>query len=1497
MRKPKTFLSAVFAFVLVMQTAAAGLVLPAGTVSAEEAPYSLGTVIDQWEKDIAPGVEQETVTLASNRGRQEAFVMNVDLDEDELGIDVGLPNGKDLGMQPVRQQAAAVSKPGQVVIGAFNGDFYNTSTGIPNGTVIHDGRILKSGYKESFGVKKDGTPIFGIPGVQFKLHDDGATHHIAQLNGARGTNHLALYAAPLKSTGTNTSGTEAVLSVVSGDVHKPGKMKAVVEELIDGKGNQAIENGNLILSGHGTGREIVKSLKPGQEVEIETQISPQWLDAEEGLSGNYKLIQKGQKVNLPSDNFTTAVAPRTAVGMNAEGEIFFVVIDGRAPGYSEGITVFELRDMMAELGAVEALNLDGGGSSTFAARQPGEEGLSIVNRPSDGFERSVANSFLITTSAEPGALSQLAMQPDRLLMLKGSREDLDAKGMDAGYFPKPLNGEPDWSVSDSSLGTVDEEGLFTAGNTPGKGTVRAGKDGASGTAAITVTDKLTEIKLPQDALTLKKGDEINLAPKALLDGKNVDADPSLFEWKIEGGVGSIDQNGQFKASSKTASGKITVSHGGISDSMTIQVGKLPIILEDFEKNFSNWTFSGARYNSISIKQTTYPEPARFGSHALQLNYDFTGTTGTSGAYAHPKQPIQVEDYPESIGMWVYGDGNNHWLRAQMRDANNSPFALDFASKMNWTGWKYVEAKIPAGKALPLKMDLPVRLMETSDANKDAGTIYVDNIRAVYGDTNDDLVNPVIDTAQPADGTKTEDAQPVISAIAKDEDTGINPERIAMKVDGKAVQPAYDSKTGTISYQPEAPMLDGFHKAELNVQDNFGNEADKSWTFETEAGQAGFKADPPKSAYIGSAFPVKLEVKKAEQLDTLKVKMKTSLQADENKVKLSESITSDMVLKNKISEDGTIELELKGLNKLDGDLVIGSLPLSIPVTAKGKASVEFLSGSLKKAGTSEETMLFLPNIEKDVKAHFTVEADRASVGFPSKLTVKDENGNAVEGAEVSVLSPDYKLAKVKTKMAQIRKDPRVESELTAPVSKKVQLLVLKEENGWIQVKTGDIEGWIEASDTEISDWTLGETNEDGTLKTSLLTLIPGKAVIQASKEDRYSFTKDISVLNHLGTSKPERLNVTFNGKTGSRNVTWTTSPLIKDSVVQIAKKEDYEKDGFSGRRFLGKNAKSAPLSMDAGELQVHTAEIMGLVPGQTYMYRVGDGTPEGWSEPAEIFAKDMVKSPFTFLLMGDTQAPPNQTESGFGIYTELFKKAKTEHPDAAFMMHVGDMIDDGNLYSHWNAFFESMKDPMLAPSTAIMPTVGNHENIGSGVQTFKSLFNMPGNGPDGFEGTVYSYDYGDAHFAVLNTETDTAGLQKQAEWLIKDMAKSKKKWKIVTYHRSPYYSNPQGGAEAVKSVFPKAFDEAGIDLAISGHDHAYVRTHKLKEGKQAQEGTTYLIAGSTGGKFYDAVPQDYMDVYFEEKTQIYSSVTVSEEGIKIVAKARDGRVIDEHLIKK
>ena len=84
-------------------------------------------------------------------------------------------------------------------------------------------------------------------------------------------------------------------------------------------------------------------------------------------------------------------------------------------------------------------------------------------------------------------------------------------------------------------------------------------------------------------------------------------------------------------------------------------------------------------------------------------------------------------------MWVKGDGKGNWLRSQVVDASGKTVQLDFDKNVTWTDWRFVTAEVPAGLSYPLKMDLPVRYMQTENAKKANGEIIIDDIQAIYKD--------------------------------------------------------------------------------------------------------------------------------------------------------------------------------------------------------------------------------------------------------------------------------------------------------------------------------------------------------------------------------------------------------------------------------------------------------------------------------------------------------------------------------------------------------------------------------------------------------------------------------------------------------------------------------------------------------------------------------------------------------------------------------------------
>jgi len=142
------------------------------------------------------------------------------------------------------------------------------------------------------------------------------------------------------------------------------------------------------LVGRGTGASKLRTLTRGTSVRIHRHLQPQ---PQVAISGNRFLVLDGL-IKAVDDR---VLAPRTAVGVESDtGAVLLLVIDGRSTT-SRGYTMVELANLMVDLGADEALNLDGGGSSTMVAKNQRDQ-VSVLNHPSDGFERRVANAIQIT---------------------------------------------------------------------------------------------------------------------------------------------------------------------------------------------------------------------------------------------------------------------------------------------------------------------------------------------------------------------------------------------------------------------------------------------------------------------------------------------------------------------------------------------------------------------------------------------------------------------------------------------------------------------------------------------------------------------------------------------------------------------------------------------------------------------------------------------------------------------------------------------------------------------------------------------------------------------------------------------------------------------------------------------------------------------------------------------------------------------------------------------
>ena len=156
-------------------------------------------------------------------------------------------------------------------------------------------------------------------------------------------------------------------------------------------------------------------------------------------------------------------ASRTAIGIKADGSVVMMVLDGRQEPFSAGGSMVEIAQIMLEAGCVHAINLDGGGSTTFASKPEGSDNVVVVNRPSDGYQRSVATSLVaVSTAKSSKEFDHANITSDYDYLTVGTQLQMTANGVSNTGNAAPLPEDATWAVSDATVGAITEDGLFTA---------------------------------------------------------------------------------------------------------------------------------------------------------------------------------------------------------------------------------------------------------------------------------------------------------------------------------------------------------------------------------------------------------------------------------------------------------------------------------------------------------------------------------------------------------------------------------------------------------------------------------------------------------------------------------------------------------------------------------------------------------------------------------------------------------------------------------------------------------------------------------------------------------------------------------------------------------------------------------------------------------------------------------------------------------------------------
>jgi hypothetical protein len=369
-------------------------------------------------------------------------------------------------------------------VAGINADYF-PFTGDPLGAMVVNGELMSIPYTgRSVASWGPNFSAFSVMSFSGKASAGSKSVVLSGIN-QEADGNMAVLNTPASGRATSKQPAVHLVLLMNDKLPASGVVKATIDEILTETTSVVVPEGKAVLTLGGTSSSSFLTLPRGTAIEIRTQLTG--FDAEKAtcaVGGGPMLLRNNQIVaKTGSEGFKTDIVdgrhPRSAIGRTAEGDIWLVAVEGRQGKVSRGMTLTELAQTMLRLGCVDAMNLDGGGSTTLAVN-----GIA-VNRPSDGAQRPVSNALLLfgesrfqVTTDPPDAPSMVVVgRPRFALGLFSSYQVVDSNGETVP------NAEVIWSASGAAW--VDQGG-YLRGIEAGEATLRAAVRGRILEVKVTV---------------------------------------------------------------------------------------------------------------------------------------------------------------------------------------------------------------------------------------------------------------------------------------------------------------------------------------------------------------------------------------------------------------------------------------------------------------------------------------------------------------------------------------------------------------------------------------------------------------------------------------------------------------------------------------------------------------------------------------------------------------------------------------------------------------------------------------------------------------------------------------------------------------------------------------------------------------------------------------------------------------------------------------------------
>ncbi|MBO5452539.1 MAG: phosphodiester glycosidase family protein [Clostridia bacterium] len=625
---------------------------------------------EKTETVITKGVTLTNLKQFTAEGWQNINIVKADLSEKYISADVIIPSEGIDSLETVKSMASTHNS-----VAAINGDFFSWSgstgkKGSSIGTLIKNGILLSGAYEientcATLAITDTNQVLIDFVTTDITVTaPNGESAKIKQLNKYDSLAEICIYTSDFKEI------TEGSMNNILEMVIKNGR---VIEMRREKEGVKVPENGYVIRHLPEFDPFLTDNFKVGDNIEIDIKTSLDLNKIKSAVGGGTKLVENGKPAKITHN--ISGVNPRTVAGTDKSGNVLYLItIDGRQ-NKAVGMTLEQTAEFLIEYGVYNAINFDGGGSTTMVAKTAGIQ--SVINLPSQSSLRPVANGLGIFSTAPKGTFASFDIETDSSVMLKNTSKEFDT-GLCYDNYHNVIDTDTKnvtWSV-DKNYGYF-KDNIFYATNSGDNIEITAKIGNVTSRTHITVYDEPVRLTIHPS--------HFNKEEILTSDFSVTGYDKNGYSAKIDNRDVIISSESKGEIGSK----KVTVSkaYGFVSYSASTT--------ENFEK--TGFSHSVYPLSSVSGEAVLSEYLSRSGEKSAMLSYDFTSPDNVTKASYLILDVPKVIDSKSKTGVWVYSPGpSGHMIKAQLRNDDNELLTAVLCESIDFTGWKYLTAKLPKG---------------------------------------------------------------------------------------------------------------------------------------------------------------------------------------------------------------------------------------------------------------------------------------------------------------------------------------------------------------------------------------------------------------------------------------------------------------------------------------------------------------------------------------------------------------------------------------------------------------------------------------------------------------------------------------------------------------------------------------------------------------------------------------------------------------------------------